>query len=241
MSAAAVILAAGAGSRLGELGRVHSKPMVPVLGRPLVDWVVERLCRAGFTRLTAVVHPENTSLLGHLQTRHADIALAWQDERLGMADAVARALPLLPDEPYLACACDSLFPPGDIARVAALGREHHGSAAIGVLAMGVDATATRSAVVLRGTHVVDIREKPAPGTVRTSLVGMPLYWLPRACDRFLQAPPAPGRERQVAEALADFIAAGGELRAAEVHERLEVTRPEDVARVESALRRAGAG
>lgn len=240
MTASAVVVAAGAGSRLGALGRQYSKPMVPVLGRPLIAWVLERVHRAGFTTLHAVVHPGNTSLLGYLQSEHPQIRLAYQAERRGMADAVAHALPLLEDGPYLACACDSLFPSEDIARVAALGREHPGSAAIGVLGMGVEATASRSAVTLRGTRVVDIREKPAPGSVQTGLVGMPLYWLPRTLDPFLTRAPEPGGERQVAEALADFIAAGFELRAADVHERLEVTRPEDVARMEAALRRAGA-
>ncbi len=43
----AVILAAGAGRRLGELGLLTSKAMVPVLGRPLVRWVIERLYEGG--------------------------------------------------------------------------------------------------------------------------------------------------------------------------------------------------
>ncbi len=236
MTARALVVAAGSGSRLGELGRQYSKPMVPILGRPLIGRVLDRLARAGFTSIGAVVHPENTALLGYLQTQYPEIRLAYQHERRGMADAVACGLPLLDDTPYLACACDSLFRSEDIALVAALGREHPGSAAIGVLGMGVEATASRSAVLLRGTRVVEIHEKPAPGTARTGLVGMPLYWLPRRLDPFLRMPPANGRERQVAEALADFITSGGEVRAAEIHERLEVTRAEDVGAVEEALR-----
>lgn len=239
MTTTALVVAAGSGSRLGQLGRQYSKPMVPILGRPLIGRVLERLARAGFTSIGAVVHPENTALLGYLQTQHPEIRLAYQHERRGMADAVACGLPLVDDAPYLACACDSLFRSEDIARVAALGREHPGSAAIGVLGMGIEATASRSAVLLRGTRVVEIHEKPPPGTARTGLVGMPLYWLPRHLDPFLRMPPANGRERQVAEALADFIGHGGEVRAAEVHERLEVTRAEDVGAVEEALRHQG--
>ncbi len=50
----AVILAAGAGARLGELGRRYSKPMVPIRERPLIDWVIASLRTAGLARIIVV-------------------------------------------------------------------------------------------------------------------------------------------------------------------------------------------
>jgi len=231
----AVIVAAGAGARLGEIGRRHSKPMVPLLGRVLIDWVIERLAAAGCDRIIVVAHPENEALQGHLATNHRAIAVTHQAERRGMADAVARALPLLDDASYLACACDSLFPAADIARLIADGQAHAGAAVLGVLEMGIAATSSRSAVVVGDERVIDIREKPAPGTVTTGLVGMPLYWLPRSVDAYLQPAPGARGERQVAEALRDFIADGGTLLPSWVAERLEITCPEDIATVEARL------
>ena len=231
----AVIVAAGAGSRLGGIGRLHSKAMVPLLDQPLIGWVIERVLHAGVGRLVVVAHRDDDALRAYLELHPAEIAITFQDARRGMADAVARALPLLDDEPYLACACDSLFLPEDIGRVVALGRQHRDSAVIGVLEMGVAATASRSAVVRAGDQVVAIHEKPAPGTARSGLVGMPLYWLPRRLDPYLQQAPASGPERQVADALGDYLAAGGDVFASEVLERLEITRPEDIATVAGIL------
>jgi UDP-N-acetylglucosamine diphosphorylase / glucose-1-phosphate thymidylyltransferase / UDP-N-acetylgalactosamine diphosphorylase / glucosamine-1-phosphate N-acetyltransferase / galactosamine-1-phosphate N-acetyltransferase len=222
-----VILAAGAGSRLGELSKRHSKPMVPVAGRPLIDWVIERLQAGGVTSLVVVRHADDEALAQHLAARWPDAAIAVQTERLGIADALCRALPLLGDAPaYLACACDSLFAAEDIAAVIAAGGA--GDAVVGVLDMGAAATGARSAVRLDGDRIVDIVEKPAPGTASSNLVAAPLYRLPRAVDRHLAGDAEQGRERYVSVALAAYLRTGGVVRAVPLRERLEVTTADDV-------------
>src|SRR5512143_2959503 len=110
MSVPGIILAAGAGSRLGALGQRYSKPMVPVAGRPLIDWVIERLEAGGVGSLVVVRHADDAALEAHLRADWPRAAIAVQGQRLGIADALCRALPLLgAADAYLACACDSLF------------------------------------------------------------------------------------------------------------------------------------
>jgi bifunctional UDP-N-acetylglucosamine pyrophosphorylase/glucosamine-1-phosphate N-acetyltransferase len=235
MSSSGVILAAGAGSRLGALGARHSKAMVPVAGRPLIDWGIARLRAGGVESLIVVRHASDDALAAHLRERWPDARIAVQEARLGIADALYRALPLLDDTPgYLACACDSLFAAADIAAMIAAGAG--GDAVVGVLDMGAAATAARSAVQVDGDRVVAIVEKPAPGTAPSSLVAAPLYWLPRAVDRHLAADAAQGAERYVSVALAAYLRAGGAVRALRVRERLEVTTAADVERVAARLR-----
>lgn len=236
MSTSAVVLAAGAGSRLGELGRRHSKAMVPVAGRPLLGWVIERLCAAGVDRLLVVRHSEDGGLRAWLEDAHPGALLVDQAERSGIADALALALPSLPaGEPFLACACDSLFEARDIAALIALGRAEPGAAVVGVLEMGVEATASRSAVRVERGRVVEIVEKPPPGSVDTPLVAMPLYWLPAAIGTHL-ASARHGRESYVSVALAAFLRARGRVLALQVESRVEITTAEDIARAEERLR-----
>jgi NDP-sugar pyrophosphorylase family protein len=231
----AVILAAGAGSRLGEIGRRFSKAMLPVAGRPLIAWVVDRLRAGGAERLVVVGHDSDAALAG-LVAGLDDAILVRQSERRGIAAALRLALPSLAGvEAYLACACDSLFDAADIAAVIALGRKRGQAAVVGVLEMGAAATATRSAVRIDGERVVEIVEKPAPGSVSTGLVSMPLYWLPASFSAQLSAPSSTAGEEYVSTALAAFVAAGGELLAHRVRRRLEITTPEDIALVERAL------
>ncbi len=59
----AMILAAGLGTRLRPLTLVRPKPLVPVLNRPLLGLILDRLAREGFTRVAVNTHhlPERIS------------------------------------------------------------------------------------------------------------------------------------------------------------------------------------
>lgn len=237
MGPQAIILAAGAGSRLGELGRQHSKAMLPVAGRPLIAWVIERLRAAGAVDLIAVGHPGDAELAAYLGglPPGSGAVLVHQAERRGIADALRIALPHLRRATgYLACACDSIFEVGDLGALIELGRNRGAGAVVGVLEMGVEATATRSAVRVEGERVTAIVEKPAPGTVDTPLVSMPLYWLTPAVSPYLDIVPRAG-ESYVSTALDKFIRDGGTVLAQRVRRRLEITTPEDIALVEAVL------
>lgn len=58
MPCRAMLLAAGRGERLRPLTDACPKPLLPVGGRPLIHWQLERLARAGFDRVVV-----NTSWL----------------------------------------------------------------------------------------------------------------------------------------------------------------------------------
>jgi len=229
-----VILAAGAGSRLGELGRRSSKPMLPICGRPLIDWVAERLRAAGIARLVIVAHAGDAALQQHAQGVGADLAL--QTERHGIADALCCAAPLLAAErAFLACACDSLFAVDDLRRMLAAADTNPDDPLVAVQTLDVEATATRSAVVCEGGFVRAIVEKPAPRTAASNVISLPLYGLP---DRMLvraRDTAAMRGERYLSTALNDEIAAGGHVRWIEFQHRLEITSADDLARVEAAL------
>jgi NDP-sugar pyrophosphorylase family protein len=233
-----VILAAGAGTRLGELGRRFSKAMVPVAGRPLIEWVIDRLSSAGVSRVIVVAHPDDTALAAYLGVR-PDVTLVLQRERLGIADALRCALPRLGRERgYLACACDSLFEPADIRRLVDRGRREAGRAVIGVLDMGAEATRRRSAVRLAGSRVLEIIEKPEHSV--STLVGAPLYWLPKRFARHLRRVQPLGSERYVSTALNEFLIAGGSVCAVRLRGRFEITTAADVRKVSRCLRQGAA-
>ncbi len=83
MKAAAIVLAAGAGTRMKS-----KKPKVAheVLGKPLVRWVVDAAHAAGIERIVSVVGHEREQVEPLVQ---ADTDIVVQLERRGTADAVA--------------------------------------------------------------------------------------------------------------------------------------------------------
>lgn len=58
-----VVLMAGTGSRLRASGEVLPKPLVPILGRPMISYIAEALDHAGVQRLHAIVAASSDNLV----------------------------------------------------------------------------------------------------------------------------------------------------------------------------------
>jgi bifunctional UDP-N-acetylglucosamine pyrophosphorylase / glucosamine-1-phosphate N-acetyltransferase len=78
---AAVVMAAGIGTRMKSATPKH---LHALLGRRMVDWVVEAARGAGVERLVVVASPQTADLL-------EDVEVALQEEPLGTGDAVRSA------------------------------------------------------------------------------------------------------------------------------------------------------
>ena len=64
----AVILMAGTGSRLRASGETLPKPLVPILGRPLISYIVDALEELGIRNLHAVIGAEGDVLVAALRS-----------------------------------------------------------------------------------------------------------------------------------------------------------------------------
>ncbi|HUR35513.1 MAG TPA: NTP transferase domain-containing protein [Vicinamibacterales bacterium] len=87
-----VIPAAGLGSRLRS---PLPKVLVPVLGRPMIDWLVE-LYRPCVERFVVVVNPASRTLVSeHLSRLAAPATVVVQESPTGMLDALLIARPIV--------------------------------------------------------------------------------------------------------------------------------------------------
>ncbi|HEY3297477.1 MAG TPA: sugar phosphate nucleotidyltransferase, partial [Armatimonadota bacterium] len=50
-----VILAAGKGTRLGDLTKDTPKPMLPIAGKPVVEHIIDQIKESGITEFALVV------------------------------------------------------------------------------------------------------------------------------------------------------------------------------------------
>lgn len=100
----AMILAAGRGERMRPLTDDCPKPLLNAGGRALIDWHLEALARAGFSRVvinTAWQGRKLRAWVGDGQARGLDVRYSDEgDQALETAGGIARALPLLGPQPF---------------------------------------------------------------------------------------------------------------------------------------------
>ena len=113
----AMVMAAGLGKRMRPLTATRPKPLVEVAGKALIDHVFARLRAAGIERVVVNVHYLADTLQAHLAGRYPDMEVLISDERdqlLETGGGLAKARPLLGDDPVLVVNGDSLWVDGPV-------------------------------------------------------------------------------------------------------------------------------
>ncbi len=108
-----MLLAAGRGERMRPLTDTCPKPLLNVLGRPLIVWHICNLVRSGITEIII-----NHAHLGHLIEDYLKDGSQWgahihyskEHEALETAGGIANARDLLGDDPFVAIAADIYCP-----------------------------------------------------------------------------------------------------------------------------------
>ncbi len=107
----AMVLAAGMGTRMRHLTADRPKPMVPVLGRTLIDRTLDRVQETGIGEAVVNLHYRPEILRDHLAMRPAP-RIAFSDETgllLETGGGVAKALPMLGDGPFMVVNSDNIW------------------------------------------------------------------------------------------------------------------------------------
>lgn len=123
----ALVLARGLGTRMRAADpRAHltaeqqhaadagSKAMMPIAGRPFLDYLLGAIADAGIRHVGLVVAPAHDLLAHHYRTvttpERIDIAFLVQAEALGTADAVLAGEHWTEGQPFLVMNADNLYP-----------------------------------------------------------------------------------------------------------------------------------
>ncbi len=109
----AMVLAAGLGTRMRPLTDGTPKPLIEVCGKRLIDRMLDPLAAAGVKRVIVNVHYLADQVEAHLAGR-TDLEVVISDERgevLETGGALAKARPLLGDDPVYVINTDAFWAP----------------------------------------------------------------------------------------------------------------------------------
>jgi mannose-1-phosphate guanylyltransferase len=180
----AMVLAAGLGTRLRPLTYEITKPMVPVLDRPVMAHILDLLDRHGFEQVVANLHYFPETIREHFGDR---LEYRYEPELLGTAGGVRACADFFGDEPFLVISGDALT---DIDLGSFLAR-HHASGGIATLAVKRVADTREFGVVLhdREGRITGFQEKPSPDEALSDLGNCGIYIFdPRVFEYFPERP-----------------------------------------------------
>jgi mannose-1-phosphate guanylyltransferase/mannose-1-phosphate guanylyltransferase/phosphomannomutase len=179
-----MVLAAGLGTRLRPLTYEISKPMVPVLDRPVMEHILDLLDEHRFERVIANLHYFPDSIREHFGER---ISYRYEPELLGTAGGVRACADFFGGEPFLVISGDALT---DI-DLTAMQVAHRESGGIATLAVKRVEQTEEYGVVLhdRDGRVTGFQEKPAREEALSNLGNCGIYMFdPAIFDYFPKRP-----------------------------------------------------
>ncbi|MFI5009663.1 MAG: sugar phosphate nucleotidyltransferase [Solirubrobacterales bacterium] len=180
----AMVLAAGLGTRLRPLTYEITKPMVPVLDRPVMAHILDLLDRHGFEQVIANLHYFPDSIREHFGER---LAYRYEEELLGTAGGVRACREFFGDEAFLIISGDALT---DIDLSTFVAR-HRQAGGIATLAVKQVADTREYGVVLHDAEgrITGFQEKPEPEEALSNLGNCGIYiFEPAIFDHFPERP-----------------------------------------------------
>lgn len=232
----AVVLARGLGSRMRAASDVvldadqeraadgGAKAMMPLGGRPFLDYVLSALADAGVRDVCLVIGPEHGAVREYYDARPAgrlSIGYAIQERPLGTADAVAAAESWVGSRRFVVVNGDNYYAPDAVARLgsvagnATLGYEREALVALG----NIPAERVAAYAILRsaGGVLTGITEKPSASEVEAAgpraLISMNCWaFTPAVFDACRAIGPSARGEYEIADAVSALGRAGHQVR-----------------------------
>jgi mannose-1-phosphate guanylyltransferase len=180
----AMVLAAGLGTRLRPLTYEITKPMVPVLDRPVMEHIIDLLARHSIDQVIANLHYFPDSIREHFGER---ISYRYEPELLGTAGGVRACADFFAGEPFLVISGDALT---DIDLTAFIAR-HREAGGIATLAVKKVSDTREYGVVLhdREGRITGFQEKPKAEEALSNLGNCGIYLFgPEIFDYFPERP-----------------------------------------------------
>jgi len=226
-----VILAAGKGTRLHPITVTRTKAMAPVAGKPIVQRVMETLTQNGIRDFILLISPDDREITSYFQEKFAaELAIQFvvQPQRLGMANALGLAVPLI-HGPFILSACDNLTPATHVAELLSTHENRQANATLSLMAIDIAKASSTGIIEWQNGLIRRIVEKPKPEEAPSNISSLPLYIFSRKILEYLPAvKPSPRGEYELQDAIQLLIEHDGQVTGVLTPSRLQLTNVADL-------------
>src|SRR5574339_1069430 len=197
MIRSAILLAAGRGKRQRPYTDEIPKPLLPVRGRPTLDYVLTAVRRAGVERVCIVTNHLQEKIIEYVGDGSAwnvDVAFAHQSQLRGTGDALL-SIPgeWIRDEPVMVIATDYVLQENDLVTLVQAHKSYQADITMSLKECPLEELVARSSVgVDADWRIRRIIEKPGREEIMSPYAASILFILPPQLWSYLpQIPPSP--------------------------------------------------
>jgi NDP-sugar pyrophosphorylase family protein len=227
-----VVLAAGKGSRLQHITLRRSKAMLPILGKPIVERVMLDQVANGIDDFVLVVSPDDRDITHYFRAEsniQAEVRFVYQPHRLGMANALSCAAPLIKED-FILSACDNLVSAEHVGRmIDAWGWPDKPNAVLTLMHAEPERLGQIGIVEMDGPWVKNIVEKPKPEEISSNISSLSLYcFSPRILDFLPEVQLSTRGEYELQDAIQMLVIRDGRVGGVMCKRRLTLTNAADL-------------
>jgi UDP-N-acetylglucosamine diphosphorylase / glucose-1-phosphate thymidylyltransferase / UDP-N-acetylgalactosamine diphosphorylase / glucosamine-1-phosphate N-acetyltransferase / galactosamine-1-phosphate N-acetyltransferase len=211
-----VILAAGRGSRMGDLTQKVPKPMVEVRGKPILRYIVEGIRDAGIGKILVVIGYRKEVIRDHFKDGSAfgvEITYAEQVAQDGTGKVVELAKSFCDSDPFILSYGDILVDPSCYIPLT-----QPVDAELMLTVRYTDDVSKGGAVYVNNAfEVVDLREKQQPGQANTCWYNAGIYTFKATIFSYLaRLQKSPRGEYELTDAIRAIARDGKKVKAVEI-------------------------
>ena len=207
----AVIMAAGKGERLSPLTATRPKQLLPIGGRPQLEWLLREVSDAGVRDVLLITNYMEDAIKGRFgdgSNLGLHITYTTQREMRGTADAFGYAEEYAGGSEFLGMNGDLYLAPGTVKLLL----KNHKRGMITLTGVEKDPY-LYAAFKLDGKRVLGVVEKPKPGTAPSKITNAGIYLFPSGVFEAIRATkPSPRGEYEITDTVNALIAGGVEAR-----------------------------
>ncbi len=212
----AIVPVAGRGTRMLPATRSQPKEMLPLVDKPVVQYVVEELQQAGIRRILFITAAGKRAIEDHFDESGPELKILYarQPSPAGLGDAVRRAEGFARGGVVVALGDGVIDPPGIVPRLIEAFESDRLDAVLAVAPIREEEVTRRGIVVAQGGEVTELLEKPQPSEVSSRTAMMGRYVLgPPVFEALRGLNPDASGEVQLTDALRRVIDGGGRIAA----------------------------
>ncbi|MGD2142015.1 MAG: sugar phosphate nucleotidyltransferase, partial [Candidatus Bathyarchaeota archaeon] len=194
------------------------KHLIPIGGRPLLEWTLRGLEAVGVKEVLVVTHYMEDQIKGRFGDGSAlalEISYARQKDMLGTANAFGVAEEFVDDEAFIGLYGDLFLSSGVFENLIRSHRKGETSICI----VPVENPSQFGVVELDGDTIIGIVEKPLPGEEPSNLGNTGIYYFsPQIFDEIRGTRASSRGEYEITDSIKSLITSGSTVRAVPIHD-----------------------